>query len=81
MRWPSTHSSSLKAPVPTGLLAEIGARFSTSSFGTGEEKLSASTCRKVASGRVSVNTTVSVSSVSMPESVGRLAAAFRPHNP
>src|SRR3984957_4697536 len=65
-RWPGTHSSSLKAPDPTGFLPKSAPSASTTSFGTAEAKLRASTLRKVASGWVSVNLMVESSGVSMP---------------
>ena len=65
-RWPVTHSSSLKAPEPTGFLPKSPPSASTTSLGTADEKFSARTLRKVASGWVRVNFTVASSGASMP---------------
>ena len=67
--------------MPTGCLPKSAPSFSTSSFGTTEAKLSASTWRKVASGWTSVNLTVESSGVSMPEMVVGLAVAPSCHSP
>ena len=70
--WPMVQSASLKAPVPTGCLPKSPAAASTASCGTMEAKLSAMTCRKVASGRLSVISTVSGSITFTPS---RLSAS------
>ena len=59
----------LAGPEPTGFLPKSAPSASTTSFGTREAKLSASTLRKVASGWVSVNLIAESLGVSMPEMV------------